>query len=66
MAKKHCKQNTITRVNNKFWLSNALSLSKDNINLETNALYLSRDNVITHWIIYRGSVSQGKVLQLVK
>ena len=56
MAKKLCNQNTITAVNNKFWLSNALSLSKDSVNPETNALYLSRGSVIMHWKTYRGSV----------
>ena len=66
MAKKLCNQNTITAVNNKFWLSNALSLGKDNVNPETNTLYLSRVSVITHWKTHRGSVSQGKVLQMVK
>ena len=39
MAKKLCNQNTITGVNNKFWLSNALFLSKDNVNLGTNVLH---------------------------
>ena len=62
MAKKLCNQNTITGVNNKFWLSNTLSLSKDNVNPETYALYLSKTSVITHWKTNRGSVSQGKVL----
>ena len=48
MAKKLCNQNTITVVNNKFWLSNAVSLGKDSVNPENNALYLSRARVITH------------------
>ena len=48
MAKKLYNQNIITGVNNKFWLSNALSLSKDSINPETNALYLSRGSIIMH------------------
>ena len=66
MAKKLCNQNTITVVNNKFWLSNALSLSKYNVNPETNALYLRRAHFIMHWNTNKGSVSQGKVLQMVK
>ena len=38
MTKKLCNQNTITRVNNKFWLSNTLVLRKDHINAGTNTL----------------------------
>ena len=66
MAKKLCEQNIITAVKNKFWLSNALSLSKDSVNPETNALYLRRDCIIMHWKTDRCSISQGKVLQMVK
>ena len=66
MAKKLYSQNTITAVNNKFWLSNALSLSKGSVNPDTNTLYLSRGSIITRWKTHRGSVIQGKVLQMVK
>ena len=66
MAKNSATKNTIIRVKNKFWLSNALSLSKDSVNPETNALSLNRARVIMHWNTNRGVISQGKVLQMVK